>query len=102
MPPGLAPGAWYYFALLQLAKEPRGGVAIPAGLEQDVDDLAVLVDGPPEVLTLKLYGWASGSLPSRHGATRNSQELSTFDRLHSHRRHRSSLHRPRIVADDTS
>ena len=38
--------------LEQLAKEPRGGVAIPAGLEQDVDDLAVLVDGPPEVLTL--------------------------------------------------
>jgi len=31
--------------LQQLAKEPRGGVAIPAGLEQDVDDLAVLVDG---------------------------------------------------------
>jgi len=27
-------------------------VAIPARLEQDVDDLAVLVDGPPEVLTL--------------------------------------------------
>jgi hypothetical protein len=32
--------------LEQLAKEPRGGVAIPAGLEQDVDDLAILVDGP--------------------------------------------------------
>ena len=26
--------------LEQLAKEPRGGVAIPAWLEQDVDDLA--------------------------------------------------------------
>ena len=38
--------------LEQLAKEPRGGVAIPAGLEQDVDDLAILVDGAPEVLTL--------------------------------------------------
>ena len=38
--------------LEQLAKEPRGGVAIPAGLEQDVDDVAVLVDGSPEVLTL--------------------------------------------------
>jgi len=25
--------------LEQLAKEPRGGVAIPAGLEQDVDEL---------------------------------------------------------------
>ena len=37
--------------LEQLAKEPRGGVAIPTGLEQDVDDLAILVDGPPEVLT---------------------------------------------------
>jgi hypothetical protein len=31
----------------QLAKRPRGGVAIPARLQQDVDDLAVLVDGPP-------------------------------------------------------
>ena len=30
--------------LEQLAKEPRGGVPIPAGLEQDVDDVAVLVD----------------------------------------------------------
>jgi hypothetical protein len=38
--------------LEQLAKEPRGGVAIPARLEEDVDDLAVLVDGRPEVLTL--------------------------------------------------
>jgi hypothetical protein len=38
--------------LEQLAKEPRGGVAIPAGLGQDVDDLGVLVDGPPKVLTL--------------------------------------------------
>ncbi len=38
--------------LEKLAKEPRGGVAIPAGLEQDVDDLAILVDGPPQVLTL--------------------------------------------------
>ena len=37
--------------LEQLSKEPCGGVAIPAGLEQDVDDLAVLVDGPPEILT---------------------------------------------------
>ena len=34
-------------SLDQLAKEPCGGVAIPAGLEQDVDDLAVLVDSPP-------------------------------------------------------
>ena len=39
-------------ALEQLAKEPHGGVAIPVRLEQDVDDLAVLVDGAPEVLTL--------------------------------------------------
>jgi hypothetical protein len=31
-------------------------VAIPARLEQDVDDLAVLVDGPPEVLALPANG----------------------------------------------
>ena len=37
--------------LEQLAKEPRGGVAIPARLDKYVDDLAVLVDGPPELLT---------------------------------------------------
>jgi hypothetical protein len=42
--------------LEQLAKEPRGGVAIPAGLEQDVDDLTVLVDGPPKILTLTADG----------------------------------------------
>ena len=42
--------------LEQLAKEPRGGVAIPVRLEQDVNDLAVLVDGPPEVLTLATNG----------------------------------------------
>jgi hypothetical protein len=42
--------------LEQLAQEPRGGVAIPAGLEQDVDDLAVLVDGSPEVVALTANG----------------------------------------------
>jgi hypothetical protein len=26
--------------------------AFPVGLEQNVDDVAVLIDGPPEVLTL--------------------------------------------------
>ena len=40
----------------QLAKEPRCSVAIPAGLKQNVDDLAVLVDGPPEILTLTANG----------------------------------------------
>ena len=34
------------------AKEPRGGVAIPTRLAQDVDDLAILVDSPPEVQAL--------------------------------------------------
>jgi len=43
--------------LEQFAKEPRGGVAVAAGLEQDVDDIAVLVDGPPEVLTLTANGY---------------------------------------------
>jgi hypothetical protein len=42
--------------LEQLAKEPRGSVVLPARLQQDVDDLAVLVDGPPEVLTLATNG----------------------------------------------
>ena len=42
--------------LKQLTKEPRGGVAIPAGLEQDVDDFALLIDRPPEVLTLASNG----------------------------------------------
>jgi hypothetical protein len=35
--------------LQQPTEEPRGGMAIPTRLQQDVDDLAVLVDGPPEV-----------------------------------------------------
>ncbi len=37
--------------LSNLRQKPRGGVPIPARLEQDVDDLAILVDGSPEILT---------------------------------------------------
>jgi hypothetical protein len=40
----------------QFTKEPGSCVTIPAGLQQDVDDLAVLVDGPPEILTLTANG----------------------------------------------
>jgi hypothetical protein len=39
-------------SLEQTPKEPSGRVAVPAGLEQDVDDIALLVHGAPEVLTL--------------------------------------------------
>jgi hypothetical protein len=42
--------------LEQLAKEPRGGLAIPTGLEQDVNDLAVLVYGSPKVVTVTANG----------------------------------------------
>jgi DNA-binding transcriptional LysR family regulator len=42
--------------LERFAKEPHGGLAVAAGLEQDVDDIAVLVDGPPEALTLTANG----------------------------------------------
>jgi hypothetical protein len=38
-------------SLEEPAKEPCGGVAVPSGLEQDVEDFAVLVDSPPEVQT---------------------------------------------------
>jgi hypothetical protein len=38
-------------SLEQTPKEPTGSVAVPAGLLQDVDDIAVLVHGAPEVLT---------------------------------------------------
>jgi len=42
-----------YPALLgqQLTEEPLGGLGIPARLDQDVEDIAVLVDGPPQVVT---------------------------------------------------
>jgi hypothetical protein len=33
--------------LEEFAEEPLGGIGIPAGLDQDVEDVAVLVDGPP-------------------------------------------------------
>ena len=39
-------------ALEQLAEEPRGGMAIPTGLKQVVDDIPVLVNGAPEILAL--------------------------------------------------
>ena len=41
-----------YPALLgqQLTEEPLGGLGIPARLDQDVEDVAVLVDGPPQIL----------------------------------------------------
>ena len=45
--------AWGAAAPLeQLRKEPRRSVAITAGSEQDVDDVALLVDGAPQVLPL--------------------------------------------------
>jgi hypothetical protein len=37
--------------LEERAKEPDCSVAVSPGLEQDIDDHTVLVDGPPEVLT---------------------------------------------------
>ena len=42
-----------YPALLgqQLTEEPLGGLGVPARLDQDVEDVAVLVDGPPQVVT---------------------------------------------------
>ena len=40
----------------QFAKEPPSGMAIPARLEQDVDDVAVLVDGAPQILPLPADG----------------------------------------------
>ena len=42
--------------LEQESKEPGGCVAVPAGLEQDVDHIAVLVDRTPEVLALPANG----------------------------------------------
>ena len=39
-------------AFQQPAEKPRGGLAIQTRLRQDIDDLALLVDGPPEVLAL--------------------------------------------------
>ncbi len=80
--------------LEQLAKEPRGGVAIPAGLEEDVDDLALLVDGPPEVLTLaanrheefvqmpRVADWPCPTPePPRVGRTRRSRTSAGWTRM---------------------
>jgi hypothetical protein len=42
-----------YPALLgqQLTEEPLGGLGIPARSDQDVEHIAVLVDGPPQILS---------------------------------------------------
>ena len=33
-----------------LGEEPLGGLGVPARLDQDVEDVAVPVDGPPQIL----------------------------------------------------
>src|SRR4029453_7375978 len=43
-------------AFQQLPEEARGGVPIAPGLHKDVDHIAVLVDGPPEILLPPLDG----------------------------------------------
>ena len=43
--------AWHAaLALQQLAEESHGGTSIAPRLDQDVDHVPVLVDGPPQVL----------------------------------------------------
>jgi hypothetical protein len=37
------------------AEELLGGHSVSAGLDQDVEDVAVLVDGAPEVVVLSVY-----------------------------------------------
>ena len=65
--------SWLASAPQQCAKEPRGGVAIPARLDQDVEDVAVLVDGAPAIVPLaadgdeefvEMPGVADAALPS--------------------------------------
>ncbi len=41
-------------ALEQLAEELLGGTLVPAVLDQDVEDMAILVDGAPEVMALPI------------------------------------------------
>src|SRR4029079_1075347 len=36
--------------LEEFAEEPLGGLGVPARWDQDVEDVAVLVDGPPQIL----------------------------------------------------
>jgi hypothetical protein len=36
--------------LEEFAEEPLGGLGVPARLDQDVEDVAVPVDGPPQLL----------------------------------------------------
>ncbi len=40
----------------QLAKEPFGGVPVSAALRQDVQNVAVLIDGAPQVVKLAVHG----------------------------------------------
>ena len=43
-------------ALEQFTEKAFGGPAITPALEQDIDDIAVLVNGTPQILSLPLYG----------------------------------------------
>jgi hypothetical protein len=37
--------------LEEFAEEPLGGLSVAPALDEDVEDVAVLVDGPPQILT---------------------------------------------------
>src|SRR5262245_15030334 len=37
--------------LEEFAEEPLGGLSVATALAEDVEDVAVLVDGPPQILT---------------------------------------------------
>src|SRR4029453_4913664 len=41
---------WRSLAFQQFPEEARGGAPIAPGLHEDVDHVAILVDGPPEIL----------------------------------------------------
>ncbi len=47
---------WYVLqALQQLAEEPLGRLLVPAALDQDVQDVAILVYSTPQIMILAIH-----------------------------------------------
>ena len=83
-----------YPALLgqQLTEEPLGGLGIPARLDQDVEDVAVLVDGPPQVVTTAVDRQERpGSRGCRAGGAVTNCYSTLLDRTHTNGPERDSL-----------
>jgi len=53
---GVEPAGLMALACDQAAKEAHGGLLVASSLHQDINDVPILIDDPPEILMLPLNG----------------------------------------------